>query len=75
MLVLHMSNKVIIPLDSLLTNILTFGKWTVNPLNQVHHLIVSVKCLFRFERGGPGTIGCATSVGTTGAGVWATSLC
>lgn len=33
MLVLHMSNKVIIPLDPLLTNILASGKLTVNPLD------------------------------------------
>ena len=34
MLVSHMNNKIIIPLDSLLANILTSGKRAVNPFGQ-----------------------------------------
>lgn len=69
MLVPHMGHKIIIPLNPLLANILASGEWTVNPLDQVYHFIVSVERLFRFERSRPGTTRRTTSVGATGAGV------
>ena len=73
MLVSHMNNKIIIPLNPLLVNILTSGKWTVDPLCQVYHLIVPVERLFCFERGWSGTARRLTSVGATGASVWTAS--
>jgi len=73
MLVPHMNNKIIIPLDPLLANILASGKWTVNPLGQVYHLVVSVECLFCFERGWLGATRRLTSVGARGASVWTAS--
>ena len=72
MLVPHMNNKIIIPLDPLLANILTPRKWAVNSLGRVNHLIVSVECLFRFERGWSGAARHLTSVRARGASVWTT---
>ena len=72
MLVPHMNNKIIIPLDSLLANILASGKWTVNPFGQVYHLIVSVERLLCFERSWLGATKHLTSVGARGASVWTT---
>ena len=73
MLVPHMNNEIIIPLDPLLANILASEKWTVNPLSKVYHLIVSVKCLLSFERGWSGTTRRITSVRAARASVWTAS--
>ena len=73
MLVLHMNNEIIIPLDPLLANILASWKWTVKPLGKMYHFIVSVERLFCFERGWPGTTRCITRVRATGASVWTAS--
>ena len=73
MLVPHMNNKIIMPLDTLLANILTSVKWTVNPLGKAYHFIVSVERLFRFERGWSGTTRCITNVGARGASMWTAS--
>ena len=73
---MHVSlmNKIIIPLDPLLTNILASREWTVNPVDQMYHFIVAVERLFHFERSRPGTTRRTTSVEAAGARVWATSL-
>ena len=70
MLVPHMNDKIIIPLDPLLANIFASGKWAVNPLSKVYHLIVSVERLLCFERGWLGTTRRLTSVGARGASMW-----
>jgi len=69
MLVPHMSHKIIVSLDPLITNALASRNWTVNPLGKVSQLIVSVERLFCSERGWPGTIRRITSEGATGASV------
>ena len=73
MLVPHMNNKIIIPLNPLLANILASGKWAVNALGKVYHLVVSVERLLRFEWGWSGTARHLTSVGARGASVWSAS--
>ena len=69
MLVSHMNNKIIIPLDPFLANILASGKWAVNPLGKMYYFIVSVERLLCFEGGWSGTARRLTSVGARGASV------
>jgi len=75
MLVLHMSNQIVISLDTFLADILASGNRTVEPLGKVDCLTVPVEGLSSCERGFSDTLWHIASEGATGASVWTASPC